>query len=61
MGCLVPFGKNGCVGCVGCTLPLLLAMLCLLLPLRFVLGHHAPRSAAAKRVVLASAISPPAR
>jgi len=32
MGCLVPFGRNGCAGCVGCTLPLLAALLCLILP-----------------------------
>ena len=32
MGCLVPFGRNGCAGCVGCTLPLLVLLLGLLLP-----------------------------
>ena len=32
MGCLVPFGRNGCAGCVGCTLPLVVALLCLVLP-----------------------------
>ena len=60
MGCLVPFGKNGCVGCVGCALPLLVGMLCLLLPLHFALEHHAPRSIASKGVALVSA-SVPAR
>lgn len=35
MGCLLPFGRNGCVGCVGCTLPFLATMLCLLMPLHF--------------------------
>ncbi len=40
MGCLLPFGRNGCVGCVGCTLPLLAAMLCLLMPLYFLWGRQ---------------------
>jgi len=40
MGCLLPFGRNGCVGCVGCTLPLLVGMLCLLMPLHFLWGRQ---------------------
>lgn len=39
MGCLVPFGRNGCVGCVGCLLPVTLAAISLLGLLGWRLGH----------------------
>ena len=41
MGCLLPFGRNGCVGCVGCLLPLTVAVVTLLGLLGVRLEHSA--------------------